>query len=95
MRGLDNTEGAKDESDGDELDPAIHASDLALVMEVMMDLNDDDVGDEGELGGCYQLTDEELNLGRFALSKVSLLHLGHFFVFTQQIAQKPCQTSFQ
>jgi hypothetical protein len=59
-----------DEEDTDEIDPSVEASDNAMVDEVAAELDTETLP---------SLTREEINLGRFSLSKVlfNLIHSSH------------------
>jgi hypothetical protein len=55
-----------DDDDDDEIDSAVEASDNAMVDDVVRDLEQDVFGEE-------MLTREDINLGRFSVSKVRSL----------------------
>jgi hypothetical protein len=74
---LMDTKGAEDKYDDHELDPAVHASDMAIVQKIVQDLHGREVDDDDEFSGSHELTDEERQLGRFALSKVRHLCVEH------------------
>lgn len=66
---LDDTTGEDDEAEpdldiGDELDPSVEASDNAVVDDVAAEVNEDSIG-------LPPLSRADLNLGRFAITKVS------------------------
>ena len=65
-----NEEGVVGEVDDDEIDPAVEASDQAMIEEIAKELEGDEVDDD-EMGGESQnLTYEETVLGQTSLSKV-------------------------
>ena len=76
------------EEDTDEIDPAVEASDTAIVNEVAAELDTETLP---------SLTREEINLGRFSLSKVSFkIDLSsHDTQTICELASKPCQTYLQ
>jgi hypothetical protein len=90
---VDDDDVEEAEDDGDEVDPVVEASDAAMIMEVIEELEGMEVDDEEQFSERRRLTDEELNLGWFALSKVRLSCLRCFYLSKQLTAQKPCQTS--
>ena len=51
--------------DGDDIDPAVESSDFAIVDEVAAEADSD--------ASLPQLTQEQINLGRFSLSKVQTI----------------------
>jgi hypothetical protein len=73
---VDNNDVEEAEDDGDEVDPVVEASDVAMIMEVIEELDGMEVDDEEEFGECRRLTDEELNMGQFALSWTRTTALG-------------------
>jgi hypothetical protein len=60
-----------DDDDDDEIDSAVEASDNAMVDDIVRDLEQDSFGEE-------MLTREDINLGRFSLSKVRSLNFVQF-----------------
>jgi len=70
----DEVDPDEDDDDGDELDSAVEASDNAMVDGVVRDM------EEEELFGEEMPTREDINLGRFSLSKVCSLSffISHF-----------------
>jgi hypothetical protein len=60
-----------DDDNDDEIDSAVEASDNAMVDDIVRDLEQDSFGEE-------MLTREDINLGRFSLSKVRSLNFVQF-----------------
>jgi len=59
--------------DNDELEPSVEASDNAMVDAVAAEVDEDDLGD------VPPLTRAEVNLGRFAITKVQLQPCAHYW----------------
>jgi hypothetical protein len=74
-----------DDDDGDEIDSAVEASDNAMVDDVVREVELESFGEE-------TLTREDINLGRFSLSKVcsstSLFHISNFMSITAHQSRK-------
>lgn len=78
----DEDEASVEEAD-DEIDPAVAESDAAIVDEVASDVaNDSDMP---------TLTRAEVNLGRFAVTKVSYLLFARTYYLLVTAVTKPCQ----
>jgi hypothetical protein len=66
-----NLDVANDDDDDDEIDSAVEASEKAMGDDIVRDLEQDSFGEE-------MLTREDINLGRFSLSKVRSLNFVQF-----------------
>ena len=72
--------------DGDDIDPAVESSDSAIVDEVAAEADSD--------ASLPQLTQEQINLGRFSLSKVQTI-VQPVLSFTDQLLDtQPRKTHF-
>jgi hypothetical protein len=69
-----------DDDDDDEIDSAVETSDNAMVDDIVRDLEQDSFGEE-------LLTREDINLGRFSLSKVRSLRASTLFNFLSNLCQ--------